>query len=289
MGFTAVVTDSTAGLKPEYAARHQVTIIPLYVKMGDNVLREGIDLDADTFYRELPHANPLPTTSQPSVGDFTSVYEEAIRRGATSIISIHLSAGISGTINSATLAAQPLGIPIEIIDTRSAMAAHYLITQACVSALENGASFEEAVAKTRLVCDTQRTIFIPETLEYLYKGGRIGGAAALMGSLLQMKPLLVFKDGKIDALERVRTLNRAYARMVEVMAEWMGTTEPLRVMVMQAQREENAAQVMELIRAKLNLAIGETQLVTPVIGTHTGPGTVGICCCPVAVCGGAMD
>ncbi|MCE5260130.1 MAG: DegV family protein [Chloroflexi bacterium] len=289
MGFTAIVTDSTAGLKPEYAVRHQVTIIPLYVKMGDKVMREGIELDADTFYQELPHTNPLPTTSQPSVGDFTSVYEEAIRRGATSIISIHLSAGISGTINSATLAAQPLGVPVEIIDTRSAMAAHYLITQACVSALENGASFEEAVTKTRLVCDTQRTIFIPETLEYLYKGGRIGGAAALMGSLLQMKPLLVFKDGKIDALERVRSLNRAYARMVEVMAEWMGTTEPMRVMVMQAQREENAAQVMELVRSKLNVAIGEMQLVTPVIGAHTGPGTVGICCCPVSACGSAVD
>lgn len=289
MGYTAIVTDSTAGIKPEYAARHQVTVIPLYVKMGERVLREGIELDADTFYRELPHMSSLPTTSQPSIGDFTRVYDSVIRDGATSIISIHLSAGISGTINSATQAAQQFHIPIEIVDSRCATAAHYFMTQACVDALEHGASFSDAVERAKQVRDSQRTMFIPETLEYLYKGGRIGGAAALMGSLLQMKPLLVFRDGKIDAFERVRGLNHAYTRMVEVMAEWMGTTEPLRLMVMHSQCEENAAQLMSMVRAKLNIALGEVLIISPVIGVHTGPGTVGLCCCPASLCGETVD
>ncbi|MHB9031652.1 MAG: DegV family protein [Anaerolineae bacterium] len=290
MGEIAVVSDSTAGLKPDYVARHQLTIVPLYIKMGEKALREGIELDAATFYKELPHANPLPTTSQPSVGDFETAYQAVIDKGAKAILSIHLSAGISGTINSATLAAQQFpNIPIEVIDTRCAMGAHYFAVQAAVKTLEGGATLQEAAAIVHKVNDTQRTIFSPETLEYLYKGGRIGGAAALVGSILQMKPLLVFKDGKIDAFERVRSLNRAMARMVEVMAEWMGTSEPMRAVVMQSNCEERAMQTMELLKKTLNVAAIEMQLLTPVIGAHAGPGTIGICCCPVAVCGDGTD
>jgi len=285
MGFTAIISDSTAGLTSEYAQKHQVTVVPLYIKMGEKTLREGIDIDADTFYRELPHTNPLPITSQPSVGDFTNAYEEAVRRGATSIISIHLSAGISGTVNSATQAAKQFQIPIDIIDSRSATASHHLAVQAGVMALESGGTFEATAARMRQVCESQRTVFAPETLEYLYKGGRIGGAAALMGSLLQMKPLLVFRDGKIDALERVRSLSRVHARMVEVIAEWLGQTEPLRVVVMHADRETLALSLMEMTKKSLNIASSEVQIISPVIGTHTGPGTVGMCCCPIEVCG----
>jgi len=286
MSFTAMVSDSTAGLPPDYVERHAISIVPLYIKMGDNLLREGIEINPLEFYEKLPHTNPLPTTSQPSVGDFMQVYQAAINRGASSIISVHLSAGISGTINSATLAAQQFpGIPIEIIDTRCASASHYFTVQAGVSALEAGASLADAAARMRQVIEQQRTIFAVDTLEYLYKGGRIGGAAALLGSLLQMKPLLKFTDGKIDALERVRSSGKALVRMIEVLAEWVGTSEPQRVMVMEANCRERAEQTLEMLKSKLNIAYSEIMLLTPVLGAHAGPGTVGVCACPITVCG----
>jgi DegV family protein with EDD domain len=290
MGFTALVSDSTAGLKEDYVAQHQIQIVPLYINFGEKSLREGIEVQPSEFYQLLPKANPLPTTSQPSAGDFATAYQAVIDKGATSIISVHISAGLSGTVNSATLAAQQFpNIPIDIIDTRTAAAAHQMAMQTGVQALANGDSFEETARKIRAVLEAQRTIFAVDTLEYLYKGGRIGGAAALFGSLLQMKPLLYIPDGKIDALERVRGSGRALIRMTEVMAEWMGTTEPLRVIVMQSNCEKRGEEALELMRSKLNVALGQIVLLTPVIGAHVGPGTVGACCCPISVCGTAPD
>ncbi|MHB1357717.1 MAG: DegV family protein [Anaerolineae bacterium] len=290
MGYTALVSDSTAGLTTEYVTRHQIQIVPLYLNMGEKSLREGIELEPSEFYQLLPKANPLPTTSQPSAGDFTTAYQSVIDRGATSIISVHISAGLSGTINSATLAAQQFpGVPIEIIDSRTAAAAPHIAVQTGAQALADGSSFEEATRKIRAVLDSQRTIFAVDTLEYLYKGGRIGGAAALFGSLLQMKPLLYLKEGKIDALERVRGSVRAMTRMTEVLVEWLGTTEPMRVIVMHSNCQKRGEEALELVRSKLNVAVGQLVLLTPVIGAHVGPGTVGVCCCPVSVCGAAPD
>lgn len=290
MGFTALVSDSTAGLKSEYVTKHQIQIVPLYLNIGEKSLREGIELSPSDFYQLLPKANPLPTTSQPSAGDFTTAYQAVIDKGATSIISVHISAGLSGTINSATLAAQQFpGVPIDIIDTRTAAAAHHMAVQTGAQALADGDSFEEAARKIRAVLDHQRMIFAVDTLEYLYKGGRIGGAAALFGSLLQMKPLLYLKEGKIDALERVRGSGRAMTRMTEVLAEWLGTMEPLRVIVMHSNCQERGEEALELLRSKLNVAVGQLVLLTPVIGAHVGPGTVGACCCPISICGSAPD
>lgn len=290
MGFTALVSDSTAGLKSEYVSKHHIQIVPLYINMGEKSLREGIELEPSDFYQLLPKTNPLPTTSQPSAGDFTTAYQTVIDQGATSIISVHISAGLSGTINSATLAAKQFsGVPIDIIDTRTAAAAPQMAVQTGAQALSDGDSFEEAARKIRAVLDHQRTIFAVDTLEYLYKGGRIGGAAALFGSLLQMKPLLYLKEGKIDALERVRGSGRALIRMTEVMAEWLGTTDPLRVIVMHSNCQERGEEALGLLRSKLNVATGQLVLLTPVIGSHVGPGTVGACCCPISICGSAPD
>jgi DegV family protein with EDD domain len=290
MGFTALVTDSTAGLGSDYVAKHQIQIVPLYLNIGEKSLREGPDISPNDFYQLLPKANPLPTTSQPSAGDFASAYQAVIDKGATSIISVHISAGLSGTINSATLAAQQFpGVPIDIIDSRTAAAAPFMAVQTGARALAEGDSFEEAGRKIKAVLAQQRTIFAVDTLEYLYKGGRIGGAAALFGSLLQMKPLLYLPDGKIDALERVRGSERALIRMTEIMGEWLGRSVPLRVIIMQSNCEKRGEEALELFKSKLNIAIGQTVLLTPVIGAHVGPGTVGACCCPIAICGSTPD
>ena len=284
MAFTALVSDSTASLDPAFVAEHNIRVIPLYIKMGEETLRDGVDITPDVFYQRLPNTSPLPTTSQPSAGDFLTVYRELVSQGASGIISVHLSSGISGTINSATLAAEQVPeVPIRIMDTRCAVGAHRFAVEAAALALKRGATMDEAVARCQAVIDQQKTIFAVDTLEYLYKGGRIGGAAALMGSLLQFKPLLYFQDGKIDALERVRKSSKALERMVEIMVEWVQGQGPVRVILMHAACPERAEAAAELLRQKLTITDLCAVPLSPVIGAHVGNGTLGICCCPEAL------
>jgi len=283
MSKTVVLADSCAGLSQEYAAQHHVRIMPLYLVIDGKTYRDGIDITSAEFYERLPKCTNLPTTSQPSVGDFVAVYRELIDAGATDIVSIHISSGISGTVNSALTALQEIeGARIEVIDTQCASAAEVAVIQAAVNAIDRGLDMDGVVAAARNAVALQRTVFTVDTLEYLYKGGRIGGAAALFGSLLQFKPLLYFVDGKITALERVRTAAKALPRMVEVIGEWLGKTEPLRVIVMQAACMERAEELSALIRRELNVADLETVALAPVIGAHVGNGTLGLCCCPVS-------
>ncbi len=284
MAFTAIVSDSTASLDPAFVAEHNIRVVPLYIKIGDETLRDGVDITPDEFYRRLPETSPLPTTSQPSAGDFLAVYRDLVSQGATGIISVHLSSGISGTINSATLAAEQVPeVPIRIMDTRCAVGAHMFAVEAAALALKRGANMDEAVARCQAAIDQQKTAFVVDTLEYLYKGGRIGGAAALVGSLLQFKPLLYFKDGKIDALERVRKSSKALERLVEIMGEWIPSETPVRAVIMHAACPERAQMAAELLRQKLTLTEVRTVPLSPVIGAHVGNGTLGICCCPEAL------
>ena len=286
MSFIALVSDSTAGFDAGYPEEHNVRIVPLYLRMDDKTYRDGVDITADEFYERLPHCDPLPTTSQPSVGDFAQVYRELADQGAKGIISVHLSSGISGTINSATLAAEQIeGIPIEIVDTLTASAPHMLAVEAGVRARDAGASFEETVVAIRRVVDNQKLVFAVDTLEYLYKGGRIGGAAALLGSLLQFKPLLHLVDGKIEALERVRTSAKALVRMADIVAGAFEAGEPLQAVLIQAACLERAEALAEHLPQHMNVANIRISIVPPVLGTHVGNGTVGLCCCPMSVLG----
>jgi DegV family protein with EDD domain len=196
---------------------------------------------------------------------------------------VFISSGISGTVSSAHVAAEGMdGVRIEIIDTQTASVAHMFAVEAGARALADGASLDEAVAVIRGVVEAQRIVFSVDTLEYLYKGGRIGGAAALLGSLLQFKPLLYFKEGKIDALERVRTSKRALRRMVEVMGEWLGVEEPVHAVAIEAACKDRAQALLELAQAQMNVVNARIKPLTPVLGAHVGNGTVGLCCCPVS-------
>jgi DegV family protein with EDD domain len=253
--------------------------------MGEETYRDGVDIGADEFYERLPQQSALPTTSQPSVGDFVECYRKLEEEGANGILSIHLSSGISGTINSATQAAAEIGIPVEIVDTLSAAASHTMTVEKAAGALASGATMEEAAEASRQVVEAHRLVLQVDTLEYLYKGGRIGGAAALVGSLVQFKPILHFHEGRIDALARVRTSRRAMRRLAEIMGEWMEGQGPLHTMVMHAAAPDRAEELCALVGDHLDAATIRTCVVPPVLGAHAGPGTLGLCCCPVSVYG----
>ena len=277
----ALVSDSTAGLTAEFVEQHDIRVAPLYVKIGDQTYRDGVDMTPQAFYELLPQLTELPTTSQPSVGDFQEIYGQLAREGAEAIISIHLSSGISGTVNAARLAAEQMGdLRIEIVDTQSAAAAHLLAVEAGAAAAAAGLPLSDCLAAVNGVLDAQRLYFTVDSLEYLHKGGRIGGAAALLGSLLQFKPILCFEAGRITALERVRKSDRALARMVGLMADHFGRENPLEAVIMQAACPERAEALEPLLCQGLTTARVRTMPLTPVIGAHVGNGTLGLCCCP---------
>lgn len=283
MSFVALVTDSTASLPSDYVQKHGIRVVPLYLNMDNTTYRDGVDITPQEFYERLPTCNPLPTTSQPSAGDFEMAYRQAVKDGASAIISIHLSSGISGTVNSAQLAKEQVGgVPIEIIDTQSAAVAQAFAVQAAISAFKGGADLAGAVAAIKKVLEVQRLVFTVDTLEYLYKGGRIGGAAALVGSLLQFKPVLHFREGKIDALERVRKSSRSLVRLVELIQETYGASEPLRALIMHAACEDRAKALHEVLCKQLNIADVMIMPLSPVLGAHCGNGTLGLACCPQA-------
>ncbi len=282
MASIVFVTDSTAGLKASFAQENNIQVVPLYMQTEDSIYRDGVDLTAKDFYELLPSLNKLPTTSQPSVGDFVSVYSELIEKGAEAIVSVHIPSGISGTTNSARLAAEQFPkTRIEIIDMTCPCAAAQLAIEAGVRANLAGESVDAVVKAVEAVSESHGTVFMVDTLEYLHKGGRIGGASALVGSVLKFKPLLYFNDRKIDAIGRERGAEKALDAMLRIMDGWMPKDEPLKAVMMVAQSEDRAERILQKASGILNIVEVDTAWLSPVIGAHVGPGCLGMCCCPM--------
>jgi DegV family protein with EDD domain len=271
---TALVLDSTADF-PEATERFpNWRIVPLYVRFGDESLRDYVDVKPPEFYARLRGAAELPTTSQPPPGDFLAAYEElgAYER----IYSLHLSSTLSGTFESARTAASELGDRVRLIDTGSASAAIALLGLAIQRRLERGTSDEEIGELVERYRRDARLLFTVDTLEFLARGGRIGKARAMAGQLLHIKPLLTIRDGEVVPVRRVRGNQKAFAEFVR---EFTGATDDapgLRVGIAHADAPERAESLREMVRRERPQA--EVEIVTSlgsVVGTHAGPGTVG--------------
>lgn len=279
MSGIALVTDSTANLPAELVEQLSVTVVPVYVRFEDRVYRDGVDMDNATFYRRLRETGAMPRTSQPSVGDFLEVYRR-LSANHEDIISIHISGDLSGTVTAAQLAAEQLqqenpdGTRVHVVDSRVTSGAQALLVTAAARAVAAGKGAVEVVARVKDIIPRLRIAFMLATLEYLRRGGRIGAAAALAGTLLQVKPILEIRDGGIHVLEKVRTASRARRRLYEIIEEW-GKGHPVRTAVAHADAPDDAQEVAEFIRSRLDVRELVVVEFSPVVGTHVGPGSLG--------------
>lgn len=267
----AVVTDSTADLPPEVAARHGITVVPLIVRFGDEALRDGVDLGPEVFLERLRRGTVVPSTSQPPPEAFVECYTALAARGLA-ILSVHISARLSGTANAAVLAArQVAGAVVEVVDGRSAsMGTGFLALEAAERAAR-GESLAVIAAAVRAAASRLNVYAALDTLEFLRRGGRIGGAAALLGALLSVKPIITLRDGVVAPLERPRTMTRALQRLKELV-EAQAPLERLAIL------HAGAPELAERLREQLARVAPSGTLTVPIgptIATHAGPGVVG--------------
>jgi len=276
MNNIAILTDSTANLPVEWVKQYNILVIPLKIHWGNETLLDGVDITPNEFYTRLSHSNSLPTTSQPSVQDFLQAFER-LAEGADGIVVPLISSGISGTVDSARLAARQFNrVPVEIVDTRVTSAGQALVVLAAARAAEQGASLQEVRQAADEVVKRLHVFFAVDTLEYLHRGGRIGGASRYLGTMLNIKPILNFDvDGKLDALERARTKGKALQRLV-ALAEEKANGRPLHLGVIHANAPQIAQDFREQITRHLQCKEVFTLDLSPVIGVHVGPGAIGI-------------
>ena len=276
---TVVVADTTSYLPPELIARHGIELVSLYVGLEGQQEREDEITDLSEFYERLRRSNEAVTTSQPSVGDFVSVYEPLLERGSE-VVSIHLSAAISGTYESALQAREQLsaqgkgGERIQVCDSRTGAGGMGLVMLAAARAAESGASGEETLERAKATREALKMWFALDTLEYLKRGGRIGAARAWIGSTLRIKPILTLEE-EITPVERVRTRSRAFSRLFDY-AKRRHEEGADAWVVQHIQDPEAAERLVEQCRPIFGVDPAFVSEVGPVIGAHVGPGLLGI-------------
>ena len=272
-----IVTDSTAYLPEETVRQHDISVVPLYVHFGTEAFREGVELSNEEFYRRLKAAPELPTTSQPSAGEFYEVFAPLVDAGHE-VITLTISSKLSGTWNSAMAAKEMLpDAPISVVDTLSTSVGLHLMVDAAVEAAAAGATRQEIVDQIEQIKQKMQIFFVVDTLEYLAKGGRIGNGKAFLGTILKVKPILFLKDGAIEPLEQVRSKHKATARMLEIVEEYVGSNgSTSKVGVTHSLVPEEAEILGQELVGRLGCDLTCMGELGPVIGTHTGPGMVGI-------------
>ncbi len=272
----AIVTDSVANLPPEVSQAHNIYVIPQILNWEGQSLLDQIDISTEEFYQRLPLSKDLPKTSQPSPGQFTEHFQR-VAEGAESIVAVFVSRELSGTIQSAHLGAEAMGdYPIEIVDSRSASLGLGLLAVAAARRAAAGHDYQDVAAYVRGLVPRMRVMFVVDTLEYLHKGGRIGGAKRLVGSVLSIKPVLHLEDGKIEPLASIRTKTKAIEYMLDVVLEEMKGKIDVHAGVIHAAAPDDARYIADRVRSEAmpnELLVNE---LTPVIGANVGPGVVGM-------------
>jgi len=260
----------------EMGQEYGVHVVPIHIFFGTEAHRDGIDLHAEQFYQKLNGSKQMPTTSQPTAADFLACYKQLVGQ-VEAIVSIHASKKVSATVDSARAASKELpDVPIHVIDCQTLSMGQGLIVIAAARAAAAGMDAEQIVQLVEGLIPKTKVLFTVETLEYLRRGGRIGGATALLGTALKIKPVLHIKDGQVEPLEKPRTRKRAVGRLLDLMAEQIGSADNVHAAVLHCYASEDAAQLAEQLATRFNCAELLTAEAGPTIGAHGGPGTLGV-------------
>jgi DegV family protein with EDD domain len=272
-----IVTDSTAGIPEAMVREHDIRIIPLYVHFGEEAFKEGIDITNEQFYERLRTSASLPTTSQPSVGEFHGIFKELTDAGHE-VLALTISSKLSGTWNSAMGALEMLpGAPISVVDSLSTSLGMYMLVESALGKIAAGATRQEVAVHLEELKGQLHILFVVDTLEYLAKGGRIGNAKAFLGTLIKVKPLLVLENGVIEPCEQVRSKGKAVARMLELIEQRLaGKGAQAHVAIAHGMALDEALAFRKEVVAQLGCAEPPISEVGAVLGTHTGPGIVAI-------------
>jgi DegV family protein with EDD domain len=285
MSIVGVLTDTTASIPPALAKELRIEMISYYVHRGLDTLRDMIDVQPESFAQYLAQTDRLPTTSNPSIGDYLGGLRRLAER-TREIVALTMTSKGSGAYQACRAAVEMLRerkpeVRVEVIDTwRVAMSQGWAAIEAARSARE-GKPLNAVADRARDVAQKSTMLMTADSLKYLYMGGRIGRAQHLVGSLLSIKPLIGLEDGVIVGLGAARTRAKAYARMVELMCQQVGTQARIKVAFTHVAAEEQAAQLRELVTKQFNCVETITSWLSPALGVHSGPGTVGVHFYPV--------
>jgi DegV family protein with EDD domain len=274
---TAIVLDSTSDLVDARERHGNVRVVPLYVLFDGVPLRDHVDIAPAAFYERLEASSTLPTTSQPTPEDFLTCYRELRDEGYTRILSLHISPKLSGTLESARRAADELGGDVvRVVDTGTVSLACALLADAVDRRLARGTTDQEVDELVARFRETNRVVFTTTTLEYLQKGGRIGKAQALAGSLLNVKPILEIRDGVVEPVGRVRGRQKALEAFARLFAEGTGDSPGLHTAIAHANAPEWIEVLTDMVaKTRPNATVDLVQLLGAVVGAHAGPGAVG--------------
>jgi len=274
----AIVTDSTSFLPAELIKKHHISVTPQVLIWDEQTFHDGVDIQPTEFYIRLKTAKTMPTTSQVSLVTMRSTFQTLVDQGYE-VLGIFVSSKLSGTLQSAVQGKGMMGTASEkvtIVDSFATSMSLGLIVLAAARAAENGATLSECLAVTEKTRRNSGLFFAVDTLEFLHRGGRIGGAQRFIGSVLNLKPILALEEGKVEGVERVRTKSKAHERVIKLIAEKTNGKSNIRLAALHANASEDARTLLD--RAAQQLKPIETIFteVSPVVGSHTGPGTVGL-------------
>lgn len=278
MSKIALVTDSTTYMPPELVRKYNISVAPQVLIWGDQTYKDGVDIESREFFTRLKTAKVMPSTSQVAVISFQEIFQDLVEK-EYDVLALLVSSKLSGTVQSAMQAKDLMSSArekVNVVDSQSVAMALGFQVLAVARAIEDGASLKDAIALAEKSYEYTGVCFAVDTLEFLHRGGRIGGAQRFLGTMLNMKPILAIQDGRVEGIDRIRTKNKAHDRVLELVTEKIAGRTPVRLATLHANAAEDAKAL--LTRAEQSLSPIESIFteVSPTVGTHAGPGTVGL-------------
>ena len=274
----ALVTDSTAYVPTELIQKHNISVVPLILVWGDEMFEDGVDILPKEFYTRLKTAKVMPSTSQATPAKMQAIFQSLVDQGMD-VLGMFISSKLSGTMQSAMQAKDMMGSAgekVTLVDSQCTSMALGFQVLAAARAMDAGASLQECAAIAEKAHEKAGLFFAVDTLEFLHRGGRIGGAQRFIGSALNLKPILALKDGRVEGVERIRTKGKAQDRILELVSEKVKGKSNIRLATVHANAAEDAKILLDRAAQALNPSETFVTDLSPVVGTHAGPGTVGL-------------